>query len=136
MTFSHDGERRLRYWRWDSIPSATLDPAKAPPLVRDAIKRAIARRLKPQERSVAAFLSGGLDSRLIATILKGSVDNLQTFTFADEGLLDCFLAQEYAEHLGAEHRAFRRLKPIPTQALRMANALPHGGALPALIALR
>jgi asparagine synthase (glutamine-hydrolysing) len=110
VTFSHAGERRLQYWRWDLIQNGSLDPAEAPPLVHDAIRRAVARRLKTHERSVAAFLSGGLDSRLIATVLRDSVGDLQTFTFADEKLLDRFLAQEYSKRLGSRHHAYPAFK--------------------------
>jgi len=106
VTFDQEGERRLRYWRWDRRPNGDLDPKDAHAVVRDAIQRAIARRLKPREASVAAFLSGGLDSRLIATGLKDSVDHLHTFTFGDERLLDCYLAREYANRIGAQHHAY------------------------------
>jgi asparagine synthase (glutamine-hydrolysing) len=109
VTFSHAGERRLLYWRWDSI-EGSLDPAEAAPLVHDAIRRAVARRLKPHETSVAAFLSGGLDSRLIATVLRDSVGDLQTFTFANETLLDRFLAHEYAKCLGSRHHGYPAFK--------------------------
>ena len=110
VAFGHDGEQRSRYWRWDSIQNASLDSAEAAPLVRDAIARAITRRLKPREASVAAFLSGGLDSRLIATVLRDSVDSLHLFTFADKELLDCFLAQEYAKRLDSKHNVYSSVR--------------------------
>jgi len=76
------------------------------------IDAALGRRL-PQAGPIACFLSGGLDSSLVAALavrrLAGSGRRLQTFSagFAEAGLDESAVAAEVARDLGAEHHPIR-----------------------------
>lgn len=48
-------------------------------------------------------LSGGLDSRLLASVASQSISALPVFTFGDPNCMDRRFAAEVAQHIGAEH---------------------------------
>lgn len=49
-------------------------------------------------------LSGGLDAKAVACILKKcSASRLKTFTFSEYGAADQYIAQDVANHIGSEH---------------------------------
>src|SRR5204862_4847346 len=67
----HEGRETLRrYWRpWDTLLAAreSARAEEAPALVRDALQAAVASRV-PGEVPFGVFLSGGVDSGLVATL--------------------------------------------------------------------
>jgi asparagine synthase (glutamine-hydrolysing) len=90
---------------WLKNPTLKLEDALR--LVRETLIAAVKKRLMT-ERPVAALLSGGLDSSLIAALvqreLKGlGLGPLETFTVGFEGSPDVFHARQVAEWIGSKH---------------------------------
>lgn len=75
--------------------------------LRTALESAVRKRMMT-ERPVAALLSGGLDSSLIAALVarelrKAGAPSLKTFSIGMEGSKDLFYAKKVAEWIGSEH---------------------------------
>jgi asparagine synthase (glutamine-hydrolysing) len=75
--------------------------------LRDSLTAAVRKRLMT-ERPVAALLSGGIDSSLIAALVQKELKELgkpplETFSIGFEGSPDLFFAQRVAEHIGSKH---------------------------------
>ncbi len=69
---------------------------------------------------VGSFLSGGLDSSIIAAIAARAIDRpLKTFSVGLEGSPDILAAAEVARHIGSEHHQ------LTFTAEEIAEALPH-----------
>jgi len=112
----HDGEFVVEdpYYYWDSPPLAPPDPsAKMESYIgdlREKLDEAVKLRLV-SDVPLGAFLSGGVDSSLIAALMrKHSNAAIRTFSIGFEGD-DSFDETPYAErvarHLNTEHTAFR-----------------------------
>jgi asparagine synthase (glutamine-hydrolysing) len=56
--------------------------------------------------SPGLFLSGGLDSRILAALAVNNSQDLQTFTFGTPDSQDVHLAEQLAEHLRLRHHLF------------------------------
>jgi asparagine synthase (glutamine-hydrolysing) len=108
--------RLLETARYHTVPSlkvpllgpGLLDtPEMATLAVRDALMTAVRKRLMT-ERPVAALLSGGVDSSLIAALVArelkaAGAPPLRTFSIGMLGSSDLFYARKVAEHIGSEH---------------------------------
>lgn len=75
--------------------------------LRESLTAAVRKRLMT-ERPVAALLSGGIDSSLIAALVQKELKELgkpplETFSIGFEGSPDLFFAQKVAEHIGSKH---------------------------------
>ena len=68
----------------------------------DHLKEAVRRSL-PQGVEVGVWLSGGVDSSVIAALARPFVDRLYTFSAGVEGAPDLEYARLVAKHIGAEH---------------------------------
>ncbi|WP_085300419.1 asparagine synthase-related protein [Cognaticolwellia mytili] len=90
------------YWDWQNIPvksELTNDD------VEDAYKlfdNAVKLRLNQGSEAIA-FLSGGLDSRVICSQVKAHVDTLHTFNFSTGRSQDNEFARVFAENAGLVH---------------------------------
>lgn len=94
-----------QYFDWASLP---LNPRQGTELVRqvsDAFDAAVQVRLGSQKH-VLAFLSGGLDSRLIAARLRHAGAEVSTLNFSPEGTQDLLLGRSAADALGTHHCEF------------------------------
>lgn len=69
--------------------------------LREAVQRAI-----PSGAEVGVWLSGGVDSSVIAALARPFVDRLFTFSAGVEGAPDLEYAAMVAEHLGAKHHQY------------------------------
>ena len=81
------------------------DPEETAALIRDSLERAVVKRLR-SDVPLGAFLSGGLDSSIIAAIARRHLDRLQTFSVGLEGSEDLDAARRVAEHIGSEHHEY------------------------------
>lgn len=91
--------------------------------VHDALVEAVDKRLMT-ERPVAALLSGGLDSSLIAALVQKRLKELgkpalKTFSIGMRGSTDLKYARMVADHIGSEHTE------VVVTADEMFNAIPN-----------
>jgi asparagine synthase (glutamine-hydrolysing) len=103
------GERAQRYWRpWDSRAAGTAPegPAdRAPALALDRLSRAVESRV-PDEVPFGVFLSGGVDSGLVATLASRIVGHsFPTFSLrlSHQGYDESAWAAEVARRCGSRH---------------------------------
>src|SRR5688500_13960137 len=122
------GVARSQYWRWDEGPLAARPEAELRQVVHERFVGAVRRRLG-RDRSTAAFLSGGLDSRSIVAVVREMGARVRTFTFALPGTQDQRLASALARAAGTDHREAPLESPTdPAWSMLMARALAesHG----------
>jgi len=68
----------------------------------DQLNRAVEKSL-PDGVEVGVWLSGGVDSSVIAALARPFVDRLITFSAGIDGAPDLQYARQVAQHIGAEH---------------------------------
>jgi asparagine synthase (glutamine-hydrolysing) len=68
----------------------------------DHLNKAVKRSL-PEGAEIGVWLSGGVDSSVIAALARPFVDRLYTFSAGIEGAPDLLYARKVAQHIGAEH---------------------------------
>lgn len=95
------GVQRELYWRWDGA-TETLGYDDGVKRGYDAFIAAIARRQR-RPGVAAAFLSGGLDSRVIVGGLAAGGNQVHTVNYAPDGSQDQVFAQLVADQLGLRH---------------------------------
>jgi asparagine synthase (glutamine-hydrolysing) len=74
-------------------------------ILRESLERAITKRLM-SDVPLGAFLSGGLDSSLIAAVARRRLGALHTFSVGLEGSSDLEAARRIARHLDTEHHEY------------------------------
>jgi asparagine synthase (glutamine-hydrolysing) len=102
-----NGERLVRYWRpWDRLAHPPLrSVARAPAETRRQLEQSILARV-PTEVPFGVFLSGGVDSSLVATLAaRGHGRRFPTFSLrmAHRGYDESHYARMVAEAIGSEH---------------------------------
>ena len=124
VEITRDQVRHESYWRWDQVKSSEESEAARLAAVHDAFDQAIARRMR-DEHSTSAFLSGGLDSRLIVAGLRERGTRVHTVNFALEGTQDKFLGDEFARQVGSIHRSIPRETgdQVPDYSMLMSGVL-------------
>ncbi len=108
LTLSNGVERLRRYWRpWDTLhsrrPSAT--PENAAQRTGEALASAVLSRV-PGEVPFGVFLSGGVDSGMVATLAaRGLGHSFPTFSMRIEhrGYDESGFAKRVAQSIGAQH---------------------------------
>lgn len=120
MFDSVDGTRQ-----WYRVPhgAAELEPGMDPEAIwrelRLVLEEAV-RKWMVADVEVGSFLSGGLDSSIIAALAANAIDRpLKTFSVGVEGSADLAAARRVAEHIGAD---YHELIFTPDD---VANVLPH-----------
>lgn len=93
------------YWDWNALPPNPTQGEALVMQIRDAFDAAVGARLREQKH-VNAFLSGGLDSRLIVTHLRKAAVRVSTLNFAPPGSQDLVLGRLAAQALGTDHSEF------------------------------
>ncbi len=110
---------------WYRMPqgAAELEPGEDPePIWRELrlVLEAAVRKWMVADVEVGAFLSGGLDSSVIAALAARAIDRpLKTFSVGTEGSPDLAAARAVAEHLGTDHHE------LVFTADDLARVLPH-----------
>lgn len=109
VTFQASGLSRRRYWRWSPAGAReTAEPAVAadPLTAFDAILRAAVRRQTDVDVGFGVWLSGGLDSSLIAAVSRAVRPETQlrgyTLRFDDPSCDEGPFAQSVANRLGID----------------------------------
>ncbi len=111
--------------RWTEREPRTADLPVLAAELREHLRRAVRQQLG-EEREAAVFLSGGLDSSLVAALLveAGIRVHLFTLDFGPPWDAELPLARQVAEHLG------RPLHGVPARGKEIAGALePTAAAL-------
>src|SRR5580700_11235403 len=105
--------RTFRYWRPEFVNSNGHRPfsqTEAIELVRNRFREAVRLRLR-SDVPVGAFLSGGIDSTLVASTIRELLpsSSLTTFcaSFDDEELNEAPYARQIAQHIGSDHHEVR-----------------------------
>ncbi len=100
------GDELQRYW---SLPEARTDGSTSTEDVRrwcgelrEALEAAVVKRLM-SDVPLGAFLSGGLDSSIIAALAVRHEPGLATFALGFEDSADLCAARDVAKHLGTTH---------------------------------
>ncbi len=108
----HGDARRHRYWDW-SFPEHATPPARPVEDYADELRALLVDAVRLQLRAdvpVGAYLSGGLDSSIIASIIKNFSDTrLCTFalTFDDAEFDESAHQYELVQYLGTHHTSLR-----------------------------
>lgn len=115
------------YFRWDEIKPTKMNSDE---LLNEAFirfKSAISIRMR-DENATSAFLSGGLDSRCVVSILNSLGMQLTTFNFSLAGEQDEAFAAQYANHIGANYIAAYRPVGDWTWGSLISDALERVGS--------
>ena len=100
----HSDLGRQAYFDLTQWTSDAPAPAKPVQAVRKRLQLAVERRLVA-DVPVGVFLSGGLDSSVIAALMRQHVPDLRTYSVGMADSLDLPFAQQVANHLGTRHTA-------------------------------
>jgi len=93
------------YYRVPTAPPVHRPTEDHVALVRQGLEQAVVSHLM-SDVPVGAFLSGGLDSSIIAAIASKHVDELHTFSVGLPGSSDIEAARRVASHIGSVHHEY------------------------------
>ncbi|MEX0317254.1 MAG: asparagine synthase (glutamine-hydrolyzing) [Ruegeria sp.] len=118
-----------RFWSCEDVAANGLaspyrDDQTALNAIEDALTVAVAERMIA-DVPVGTFLSGGIDSTLVATIMQSLSDTpVTSFTvrFDDEATNEADFAAAIARHIGTDHH---EVTATPKMALDLMDQLPH-----------
>lgn len=108
FTAANDDVQRTRYWRWDEPMPAAASDLPGPQRLYRSFQEAVRIRLG-SDKSTAAFLSGGLDSRVIVAELRHAGADVFTSNYAMPGSQDQVLGKMIADRLGTHHTPLTRV---------------------------
>lgn len=100
------GEAEIkRYWQFAFSQNDSLDESETREKILETMKNSVAHHMIA-DVPVGAFLSGGIDSSIIATLMQRirGDKKIKTFTVGFQSLSETCEARETAEPLGTEHR--------------------------------
>lgn len=112
VSSDYAGFQRRRYWHWDKLQARPAFGGSPPERLYRLFMDAVEVRLNGQ-KVVAAFLSGGLDSRAIVSALNGVGVEVFTANFAPLGSQDQVFGQLAAERLGTRHSHLQQSMSVP-----------------------
>ena len=102
--YDSEGGFHTYYQVPDRSPLA-LDSADHLRRVRETVEAAVKKRLL-SDVPLGAFLSGGLDSSIIAAVARRHMPELHTFSVGIEGSRDLEAARRVARHIGSIHHEY------------------------------
>ena len=112
MVVTDDATRLKRYWDWD-FPSGEVDDRRSGEECADELRTLLIDAVRLQLRAdvpVGAYLSGGLDSSIVTSLIHHFTDTpLRTFsvTFDDEEFDESAYQQQMVNYLGTTHSQIR-----------------------------
>lgn len=109
-TYYHSGKGFRRYYTVPQIAPEDLPPENLQVdelirRVRESLEAAVVKRLM-SDVPLGSFLSGGLDSSVIAAIARRHKDKLHTFSVGIEDSPDILAARQVADHIGSIHHEY------------------------------
>jgi hypothetical protein len=112
-----------QYWNWLDIPAIKNVNDDVVEEIFGVFDDAVNIRLSDKNKEIA-FLSGGLDSRCIVSLLKEKVLDVTTFNFSTENSQDKSLAMMFAKKIGVTHieKTFKKLS-FPNWSMLMRESL-------------
>jgi len=144
MRFSGGGEETVRYWDPSAFAIAPIDPREAVLDLQRLIEEAVAKQVM-SDVPVGVFISGGLDSSILATLASKviGVDKVHTFSaqFAEESYDESGDAAVLAKQMRTRHVPVRTDEETLTEALRnvttrVAEPLADPAILPTFLLAR
>ena len=105
ISASKNGISKSVYWNWNAIKPRNISGDELLNELNSTFNRAITDRLC-NEKTETAFLSGGMDSRLIVASIVNSGANVSTLNFAPSGTQDLAFGALAANALGTAHFEF------------------------------
>ena len=93
------------YYQVPTAPPVERTVEEHAAVVREGLEQAVASHLM-SDVPVGAFLSGGLDSSVIAAIARRHVSELHTFSVGLAGSRDVEAARRVADHIGSIHHEY------------------------------
>lgn len=102
-----DRIHRSAWWSWVEAIGPNRPNSELAPRFAEEFKRAVSLR-RGDDQTVLAFLSGGLDSRAVAAVLRSQGVRVNSFNFAPPGWADQVYSGQFAEAAGIDHRDFTK----------------------------
>ena len=93
------------YYRVPDLTPRDIPAEMVQRTLRETLEEAVVKRLM-SDVPLGAFLSGGIDSSIIAAIVRKHLDSLHTFSVGTEGSRDLEAARIVAEHIGSIHHEY------------------------------
>ncbi|MFW5798227.1 MAG: asparagine synthase B [Planctomycetota bacterium] len=104
-SFYHTDTGFQTYYSVPDVPVQKRSLDEHLQIVRKTLEQCVVKRLM-SDVEVGAFLSGGLDSSLIAAIMKQHLDRMHTFSVGIEGSRDLEAARLVSKHIGSIHHEY------------------------------
>lgn len=105
-TIYHSGKGFQTFYTVPEIaPEENMSIEECVRQIRETVEQAVVKRLM-SDVPVGAFLSGGLDSSIIAAIARKHIGHLHTFSVGTEGSSDLAAARVVARHIGSIHHEY------------------------------
>ncbi|HEX2060511.1 MAG TPA: asparagine synthase (glutamine-hydrolyzing) [Thermoanaerobaculia bacterium] len=144
MLFTQSGERTVRYWDPDAFTPEPIDPAAAVRETQRLVENAVRKQVM-SDVPVGVFISGGLDSSILATLASQviGVDKVHTFSaqFAEESYDESADAAVLARRMRTRHVPVRTdeetlLDALQNVTARVAEPLADPAILPTFLLAR
>lgn len=104
-TFYHSATGFNTFYTVPEVPAKDAPAEEYIKELRETLEKAVVKRLM-SDVPLGAFLSGGLDSSIIAALAKKHMDELHTFSVGIEGSRDLKAARIVSKHLGTTHHQY------------------------------
>jgi asparagine synthase (glutamine-hydrolysing) len=104
IRFGIGGRRKSFYFRWDHFSAEPGSEKQVGEEAYQVFRDGVNRRLG-ESRRVQSFLSGGLDSRCVVSVLRDLGAEVNSFNFSPALTLDSVLGEQFSAKVGTRHTA-------------------------------